>query len=500
MSSDLVVVGNGRHSTVLKSVYSAKLHNARCVVDADMKRSDHELYVWAIGDQKARENIVTQKPWALFATLHSLTLDDDSMPVLGEGTVVMQQCLFEPKVVVGRHCLINTRVQIHHDCRIGDFVNIGPGAILLGGVHVESGVMIGAGSIVRENVRVAATVGMGSVVTKNVHRLSWGRPAAPSYQPWCWYKPIDFIHMKRLLGHNQRYSNGGPLVTRLAQEIPIRFRSTSMEAIPVSSGTAALHLMVAIQLELNVDLSRGIAVSAFGFPSVLQGNWRSLVKICDMDPVHGGPLLSEGKDATPAVVCLTNPFGYVVDLSYYREYCRAHNCQLWMDNAATPLALSMDGRNVCDLADATMVSLHETKPLGRGEGGLLLVPTKLASVARRLINFGFSEDRQRISVHGNNWKMSDFAAAAILTHWHSSWERIVAYNRANWDQVRAVPPFQKPTSSLMSCLFEHRQERPHKEVHYYYTPLDNRKICPNAWAFYDAHQCVPFHDNNNHVH
>merc|ERR1719446_2057084 len=45
----------------------------------------------------------------------------------------------------------------------------------------------------------------------------------------------------------------------------------------------------------------------------------------------------------------------------------------------------------------------------------------------------------------------------------------------------------------MSCLMEDRQERPGVEVKNYYYPLASREAVPNAWKFYDVHQCRPFH-------
>ena len=60
-----------------------------------------------------------------------------------------------------------------------------------------------------------------------------------------------------------------------------------------------------------------------------------------------------------------------------------------MDNAACPLHIAADGGNLTDLADAAIISLHETKAIGRGEGGLLLVKPEFVDTAYRAVNFGY---------------------------------------------------------------------------------------------------------------
>eukprot|EP00964_Phaeocystis_antarctica_P136230 scaffold100663_cov105-Phaeocystis_antarctica.AAC.2 len=136
------------------------------------------------------------------------------------------------------------------------------------------------------------------------------------------------------------------------------------------------------------DLSRGILVSVFGFPPTLQGNWKN-VTITDIDPERGGPILPPHGYPAPSVVCVANPFGYLCDVQYYRDYCDKSGALLWMDNAACPLTLLPDGRNVIDLADAATISLHDTNVIGRGESGLVLVLPELKETALRAVSFGY---------------------------------------------------------------------------------------------------------------
>lgn len=75
-----------------------------------------------------------------------------------------------PKTRIGLGTLVNTRAHIHHDSVIGDFVEIGPGAMILGQVAVGNFVRIGAGAVILPNIKIGknAVIGAGSVVSRDV--------------------------------------------------------------------------------------------------------------------------------------------------------------------------------------------------------------------------------------------------------------------------------------------------------------------------------------------
>lgn len=74
-----------------------------------------------------------------------------------------------PETKVGKGVLVNTRAQVHHECEIGDFTEIGPGAILLGGVKVGKMCRIGAGAVLLPGIEIGdeVVVGAGAVVTRD---------------------------------------------------------------------------------------------------------------------------------------------------------------------------------------------------------------------------------------------------------------------------------------------------------------------------------------------
>lgn len=100
---------------------------------------------------------------------------------IGEGTVVMANCVVNPDTRIGRHCIVNTAATIDHDTIIGDFVHISPGAHLGGGVEVGDFTWVGLGAAVIQNIILAENciIGAGSVVIRDVEADSVvvGHPA-----------------------------------------------------------------------------------------------------------------------------------------------------------------------------------------------------------------------------------------------------------------------------------------------------------------------------------
>lgn len=76
-----------------------------------------------------------------------------------------------PDVQIGQGSLINTRAHVHHECYLGEFVEVGPGAVLLGNVHVGSYCSIGAGAVLLPGINLGnhIRVGAGAVVTRDFH-------------------------------------------------------------------------------------------------------------------------------------------------------------------------------------------------------------------------------------------------------------------------------------------------------------------------------------------
>jgi sugar O-acyltransferase (sialic acid O-acetyltransferase NeuD family) len=90
--------------------------------------------------------------------------------IYGEGLQVMPAATILNEVQIGNQCIINTRALIEHDCVLKDGVEIGPGAVLCGRVHVGENTWVGANATIRPRVAIGdnTIVGAGAVVVSDI--------------------------------------------------------------------------------------------------------------------------------------------------------------------------------------------------------------------------------------------------------------------------------------------------------------------------------------------
>jgi len=129
-------------------------------------------FVCAIGNPKIRCQIA-KKFSAMGCKSASIVHPDVRIPPsvnIGEGTVVMAGTQFTTDVIVGSHVVIYLNCSITHDVEIGDFCTIAPGCNLSGGAVLETGVQFGTGACILPSRRIGAwsIIGAGSVVTDDV--------------------------------------------------------------------------------------------------------------------------------------------------------------------------------------------------------------------------------------------------------------------------------------------------------------------------------------------
>lgn len=89
---------------------------------------------------------------------------------LGRAALLPEGCVVGSRTCIGEHLAARLHVVISHDVVIDDFVFIGPGSVLGGGVHVEEGAFLGAGVTVMSGCRIGrhSVIGAGVLVARDV--------------------------------------------------------------------------------------------------------------------------------------------------------------------------------------------------------------------------------------------------------------------------------------------------------------------------------------------
>jgi len=196
------------------------------------------------------------------------------------------------------------------------------------------------------------------------------------------------------------------------QELETRARDMlkiddSKAVIATSSGTTALHAMLwAIQRQ---DEKQRIGTQDFTFASNSIGPAEGPI-VTDMRSDLNINLDDEYIKMA-SILLVTNIFGHLQDFDYISNYNFPY---LIFDNAATPYSF-WEGTNSCNLGTGSYVSLHHTKPLGFGEGGLAIIDKKYEEQTRIACNFGIVDGK--FNERSGNYKMSDISAAGILQWW-----------------------------------------------------------------------------------
>ncbi|TXK82518.1 acetyltransferase [Paenibacillus sp. N3.4] len=188
---DLVLIGEGGHSKVIKDLIGSKhAYNLRAILDDKYEQlklvgdiyigpisSVHDLveqmrsspkFVIGIGNNRTRKSIAER----LGLTRESYTsLIHDSAIVsgsafIGVGSVIMAHTIVNAGAVIGDHAIINSGAIVEHDAYVGDYVHIAPKSLLTGSVVAGEGAMIGAGATVIPGKKIGewVTVGAGATV------------------------------------------------------------------------------------------------------------------------------------------------------------------------------------------------------------------------------------------------------------------------------------------------------------------------------------------------
>jgi dTDP-4-amino-4,6-dideoxygalactose transaminase len=235
----------------------------------------------------------------------------------------------------------------------------------------------------------------------------------------------------RRIDANAWYTNFGPLTAEFERACAklIGARDRDVHCVTTSSGTSALELALRAS---RLRAGSRVLVPSFTFPATLiavrHAGHRPV--LCDVDPASWvltpamAAALAREHGCAGAVPVAT--FGAPLDIAGWDALQASGTLEVVVDGAGA-LGTLPASRNV-----AIAYSLHATKPLGIGEGGLVATPdVDVAERVRRLSNYGFAAGR--IDEAGTNAKLSEYASAVGLAQLARA-GTIARRRRALWSQ------------------------------------------------------------------
>jgi dTDP-4-amino-4,6-dideoxygalactose transaminase len=231
-------------------------------------------------------------------------------------------------------------------------------------------------------------------------------------------KKLDFDQFQKYMIPAQEtniFANGGYCTKGLEERAREMLKISDNKAIiATSSGTSALHAILFAMMRHN-NANMRVCTQDFTFPSSSQGPATGPI-ITDVDQNCNMNIYDEYAHNYGQIYIVTNCFGHVQDLDSILLYGQENKKIIIFDNAATPYTF-LNGINTCNLGQASFVSLHHTKHIGFGEGGLAIVDNHLEEGVRIACNFGLVD--KQFNERASNFKMSEISAAAILQYWDS---------------------------------------------------------------------------------
>ncbi len=209
--SGILLIGGGGHQKVvaealrltgeyeLVGIIDSKLPVGSCVNGIEVVGRDSDLEAFfkkgiahaaiAVGQVKItslRESLFNRLKTIGFQlpVIHHPSSIVSEQTEIAEGCFIAPGCIINTGVRIGANSIINTGAIIEHDCTLGAYSFIGPGAVLCGEVRLGEHGFIGANATVIQSVTIppCTLIGAGSVVTTNLKLAqgdtAYGNPAS----------------------------------------------------------------------------------------------------------------------------------------------------------------------------------------------------------------------------------------------------------------------------------------------------------------------------------
>ena len=143
------------------------LGSIESIVDLDIDR-----VIVAIGGNKDRKRVyewVQSEQYHLTNAIHPTAVIGTDVSI-GKGVAIFANVVVNPGSSIGNNVILNTGCTVDHDCSIGQHAHIGPGTHLAGGVEIAEGTFVGVGTSIIPYRKIGnwSIVGAGSVVIEDV--------------------------------------------------------------------------------------------------------------------------------------------------------------------------------------------------------------------------------------------------------------------------------------------------------------------------------------------
>jgi dTDP-4-amino-4,6-dideoxygalactose transaminase len=250
----------------------------------------------------------------------------------------------------------------------------------------------------------------------------------------------------RRIDEKRCYSNFGPLVQELEMRISASFDTTQNDALPayavtVSNATAGLEIALRA---LSLPAGALVLVPALTFvasaTAVLSAGLTPVVADVDSDNWLLTPAIarSAAQYMPLGAVLPVATFGAAQDADDWHDFHRATGLPVIIDAAAAY------GNQLGPGPTCAVFSLHATKPLASGEGGIIVTRSaEFSAKVRQLSNFGIDlSGKQGVPVGsttmiGTNAKMSEYHAAIGLASL-DTWSQTITRRRQIFAQYSGV--------------------------------------------------------------
>lgn len=228
-------------------------------------------------------------------------------------------------------------------------------------------------------------------------------------------------------------SNGGPFChefeRRVADMLGVR------HAIAMCNATVAMEIAIRA-----LGLKGEVIVPSFTFIATAHAlQWQEITPVFAdigetnhrIDPAAIERLITP---RTTGIIGV-HLWGEICDIGALTAICRQRNLKLLFD-AAHAFGCTHEGQMAGNFGDVEIFSLHATKFLNSGEGGIVATNDgDLAAKIRLMHNFGFKA-YDYVAYIGTNGKMSEMSAAMGLTNLEHL-DSFVEINRRNYRQYRS---------------------------------------------------------------